>query len=40
MLNTEINAAILAISTDKMQDSGLMEWLVMKREDKKKTISL
>jgi hypothetical protein len=40
MLDTEIDAAILAIATDKMRDSGLMEWLEMKRADKKKTISL
>ncbi len=40
MLDTEIDAAILAVATDKMQDSGLMEWPEMKRVDKKKTISL
>ena len=40
MLDTEIDAAILAIATEKMQESGLMEWPEMKRADKKKTISL
>jgi hypothetical protein len=40
MLETDIDAAILAIATEKMQDSGLMEWPEMKRADKKKTISL
>jgi hypothetical protein len=37
MLDTEIDAAILAIATDKWV---LMEWPEMKRVDKKKTISL
>jgi hypothetical protein len=40
MLDTEIDAAILAIATEKMQESGLMECREMKRADKKKTISL
>jgi hypothetical protein len=40
MLDAEIDAATLSIATDKMQDSGLMEWPKMKRADKKKTISL
>ncbi len=39
MLDSEINAVILAISTEKMQ-SNLSEWLEMKRADKKKTSSL
>jgi hypothetical protein len=39
MLDTEIDAAILAIATDKMQDSVLMEWPEMKPADTKKTIS-
>jgi hypothetical protein len=36
---TEIDAAILAIATEKMQMSGLMEWPEIKRADPKKTIS-
>ena len=40
MLESEIEAAILAIATEKMNDSNLFEWPEIKRADKKKTISL
>ena len=40
MLDSEVEAGILAIATEKMQESGLMEWPEIKRADKKKTIGL
>ncbi len=38
MLDSEINALILAIATEKMHESNLMAWPEMKSADKKKTI--
>ena len=40
MLDPEVEAAILALATEKMQESGLMEWPEIKRADQKKTIGL
>ena len=40
MLDSEVEAAILEMATQKMQESGLMEWPEIKRADKKKTIGL
>ena len=40
MLESEIDAAILAIATERMDESNLFEWPEIKRADKKKTISL
>ena len=40
MLDSEIDAAISALATEKMQESGLMEWPEIKRADQKKTIGL
>ncbi len=33
MLDSEVEAGILAIATEKMQESGLMEWPEIKRAD-------
>ena len=40
MLNSELDAAILAIATEKMNGPNLFEWPEIKLADKKKTIIL
>jgi hypothetical protein len=40
VLDSEIEAPILAITTEKMHESNLIEWPEMKRADRKKTISM